>query len=135
MDSIWDRFTVASLWLKTVVIITTTLIVVASFCGLIISHDRQIDFYRAARYVLFTNSEANKFGDYSTIFHIILQFLLAVWQSFFLLHVLTYSRTFRFSKFLVVYDKPFSARYADCEYLVFRLMNSGSSDLYNVVIK
>jgi len=99
-------------------------------------HSHANGLWQTAYLLLFTSSKSNAYGVESAVFYIVVQFAIAIWQSFFLMHILTYSHRIRFSKVFVVNPNYTMGRFADDRTpLVFRVMNQGRADLLNVKVR
>jgi hypothetical protein len=137
MTRFWDWFASSSLWRKTGILLLGVLAILLAFAGYARMHHGHTDTLGGTAYLLlFTSAKGNVYGVESAVFYIVVQFAIAIWQSFFLMHILTYSHRIRFSKVFVVNPNYTRGRFSeDRTPLIFRIMNQGRSDLLNVKVR
>lgn len=84
--------------------------------------------------LLFDNPGGDVSKTSKSVYQLLLLIILAVWQAVFLARLLTRPHDFRFSKSMALYPYNQLKGRGSAPILVFRLLNDGVSDLYNVEI-
>lgn len=136
MKRIWHHYIRSGFGLQIGVSLVLVILVTALFAAVLffVNRESNVSLLSLVSDLAFDNPTGDVSKTSKSIYQSSLILILAVWQAVFLARLITRPHDFRFSQKMALYPYNKLKGRSSSPMLVFRLMNDGISDLYNVEI-